>query len=168
MPRRVRLAFIRVSGEQIAIDDPRAEDVRELLARHLEFARAQTPPEDTHALDVDGLLDPAVSFFSVRVDGELAAIGALKALDQTHAELKCMHTAEAFRRRGMGRAMLDHLLAVARERGFRRVSLETGSMAAFEPARSLYERAGFTACEPFGDYSPSRNSTFMTLTLAGR
>ncbi len=150
---------------EITPDDPRADDVRELLERHLAFAHTNTPPEDVHALDVDGLLDPAVTFFSFRRDGELLGVGALKQLDRHHAELKSMHTAQAARGRGVGRAMLGHLIGVARERGCRRVSLETGSMDAFAPARSLYASAGFTPCGPFGDYSPSRSSTFMTLSL---
>jgi putative acetyltransferase len=154
-----------VTEGEITVDDPRAGDVRELLERHLAFAHANTPPEGVHALDVTGLLDPAVTLFSFRRGGELLAVGALKQLDRGHAELKSMHTAQAARGRGIGRAMLDHLIAVARERGCRRVSLETGSMDAFAPARSLYASAGFRLCGPFGDYSPSRTSTFMTLSL---
>ena len=149
----------------IAVDDPRASDVRELLERHLTFARSTSPPEDTHALDVAGLLDPAVVFFSFRRDGELLGVAALKRLDAGHAELKSMHTSQTARGLGVGRAMLAHLIAVARDRGFTRVSLETGSMAGFAPARALYASAGFRPCEPFGAYRPSRNSTFMTLAL---
>lgn len=152
---------------EISIDDPRAEDVRELLERHLAFAKSCTPPEDVHALEVDGLLDRAVTVFSFRRDGELLAVGALKRLDARHAELKSMHTAEAARRRGIGRAMVEHLLDVARDRGFRQVSLETGSMAAFAPARLLYASVGFRPCEPFADYWPSPNSICMTLSLSG-
>ena len=118
-----------------------------------------------HALDVDGLLDPAVTFFSFRRDGELLGVGALKQLDRHHAELKSMHTTQAARGRGVGRAILGHLIGVARERGCRRVSLETGSMDAFAPARSLYASAGFRPCGPFAGYSPSPSSTFMTLSL---
>ena len=153
---------------EISIGDPRAADVRALLERHLVFANLHSPPEAVHALDVAGLLDPAITFYSFRLNGELLAVGALKRLDQEHAELKSMHTAEEARRRGIGRAMLDHLLGAARERGFRRVSLETGSMAAFAPARAMYTRAGFTECAPFGDYFPSPNSTCMTLSLEGK
>ena len=116
-------------------------------------------------LDAEGLVDADVEFYALRVDGQLLAVGALKRLDDGHAEVKSMHTAEAARRRGLGRAMLDHLLAVARGRGFRRVSLETGSMAAFAPARSLYASAGFSLCAPFGQYAESENKTFMTLPL---
>jgi putative acetyltransferase len=149
----------------IAADDPSADDVGALLRRHLEFTSSQSPPEDMHALDVGGLLDPAVTLLSCRRDGELLAIGALRHLDDRHAEIKSMHTAEAARGLGLARAMLDRLIALARERGHTRASLETGSMAAFGPARALYASAGFTECGPFADYAPSVNSTFMTLAL---
>ena len=153
---------------EISVDDPRTEDVRKLLERHLEFARSHTPPDDVHALEVDDLLDPAVTFFSYRLDGELLAVGALKQLDGQHGELKSMHTAQAARGRGIGRAMVDHLIGVARQRGLTRMSLETGSMQAFAPARSLYARAGFTPCGPFGSYHPSGTSAFMTMELDGQ
>ena len=150
---------------EIGVDDPDAEDVRELLRRHLEFARANTPAEDVHALDVDLLADPAVTFYSYRRDGELLAVGALKQIDGRHAELKSMHTAAAARRSGIGRAMVEHLIGAARDHGFGPLSLETGSTEAFAPARSLYAEAGFTPCGPFGDYPPGRGNTFMTLAL---
>ena len=150
----------------IDVDDPGADDVRRLLAVHLAFAHEHSPPEDVHALDVDGLRDPAVTFYSFRVDGELLGVGALKRLDPENAELKSMHTTASARRQGVGGAMLQHLIGVARQRGFRRLSLETGTMAAFEPARSLYAAAGFVVCEPFGDYFVSPNSVCMTLTLS--
>jgi putative acetyltransferase len=153
---------------EISLDDPRASDVRALLERHLAFANEHSPPEDVHALDLTGLLDGDVSFFSFRRNRELLGIGALKLLDKHHAELKSMHTTEAARGRGIGRAMVEHLLGVARARGVRRVSLETGTMAAFAPARSLYARAGFEPSEPFDDYRPSPNSTYMTLWLDGK
>jgi putative acetyltransferase len=149
----------------IAVDDPRAQDVQALLDAHLEFARKATPPEDVHALDIEGLLDPAVTFFSARLEGELLGVGALKQLDESHAELKSMHTIEAARGRGVGRAMVDHLLSVAVDRNCQRVSLETGTMDAFAPARSLYTKLGFEPCEPFGDYSFSPSSTCMTVNL---
>jgi putative acetyltransferase len=161
-------AYISVVPDgEISIDDPRTKDVRELLERHLEFAHLHTPPEDIHALDLDGLLDPAITFFSFRRNGRLLAVGALKQLDEHQAELKSMHTAQAVRRNGFGRAMLDHLIGCALDRGFRRLSLETGSQPAFAPARTLYATAGFQPCGPFGDYGPSPSSTFMTLSLAG-
>lgn len=151
--------------DAIAVDDPRAPDVRALLERHVTFARGASPREDAHALDVDDLVDPAITFFGLRRDGALLAVGALKRLDARHAEVKSMHTAEHARGQGLGRAMADHLVAVARERGYARVSLETGAQPAFAPARALYARAGFTPCGPFGAYGPSPNSHFMTLAL---
>ena len=151
----------------ISTDDPLADDVRELLGRHLAYAHANTAPEEVYALDVDALLDPAVTFFSFRVDGELLGVAALKRLDGTHAEIKSMHTAQAARGEGIGRALVDHLIGVARDRGYRRVSLETGAGPAFAPARGLYASAGFAPCEPFADYRPSANSVCMTLSLDG-
>jgi putative acetyltransferase len=150
----------------IAVDDPGREDVRALLTRHLEFARATTLPDEVYALDVEALRDPAVTFFSFRTDGELLGVAALKQLDGEHAEVKSMHTAEAARGRGVGRALVDHVIAVARERGYRRLSLETGAGPAFAPARRLYASAGFAPSGPFGDYRPSPNSAYMTLALA--
>lgn len=150
----------------IGPDDPGAPDVRRLLERHLAFARDHSPPEDVHALDLDGLRDPSITFCSYREAGELLAVGALKHLDDEHGELKSMHTSAAARGRGIGRAMLEHLLALARSRGYRRVSLETGTMDAFAPARALYARAGFVSCPPFNGYWDSPNSVCMTVALA--
>jgi putative acetyltransferase len=149
----------------VGIDDPGAADVRTLLERHLAFAEKHSPPEDVHALGVTDLLSDDVSFFSIREDGELIGVGALKQLDPLHAELKSMHTEEAARGRGVGRAMVDHLVGVARARGCRRVSIETGSTTPFAPARALYASAGFEPCAPFADYGPSPNSIYMTLEL---
>jgi putative acetyltransferase len=144
-----------------------ADDVRALLAAHLRFAHSNGPPESVFALDVSGLTDPSVSFYGAREGGRLLAVGALRMLDGDggHAEIKSMHTAEAVRGRGLGRAMLGHLLGVARDRGVRQVSLETGTVAAFAPARALYASAGFRPCGPFGGYQPVDTSTFMTLDL---
>jgi len=149
----------------IGIDDPGADDVRALLERHLAFAHENTPPEDVHALEPDDRLRPAMTVFSARRDHHLLAIGALKQLDETHGELKSMHTVEAARGQGIGRAMVDHLLGVARHRGYRQISLETGASEAFGPARSLYRSCGFAPCGPFGDYPESPSSAFMTLVL---
>ena len=151
----------------IAVDDPAAPDVRELLARHLQFAHEQSPPEDVHALDSDGLRHDDVTFFSARMDGDLVGVGALRQLDPSHAELKSMHTLSSARGRGIGRAMLEHLLGVARARGCTRVSLETGTMPAFAPARALYTSAGFAPCPPFAAYRTTPNSVCMTLLLDG-
>ena len=139
--------------------------MRALLERHRTFALSTTPPEHAFALDVDGLLDPAITFCSFRADGALLGVGAIKQLDPRHGEIKSMHTAQAARGRGVGRAMLGHLLGIARSRGYLRVSLETGTMAEFAPARALYESAGFIACGPFADYRPSEDNCFMTLPL---
>jgi putative acetyltransferase len=154
-----------VAGGLIAVDDPRKGDVRALLERHLTFSLEITPPEHAFALDVDGLLDPAVTFYSYRANGELLGMGAIKQLDLEHGEIKSMHTARAARGRGVGRAVLGHLLDVARSRGYRRVSLETGTMAEYAPARALYASAGFIACGPFAGYQPSDDNCFMTLPL---
>jgi putative acetyltransferase len=154
-----------IDGGLITADDPRRDDVRALLARHLAFALSTSPPEHSFALDVDGLLDPAITFFSLRADGAVLGVGAIKQLDPEHGEIKSMHTAQAARGQGVGRAMLNHLLDVARSRGYRRVSLETGTMTEFAPARALYESAGFIACGPFADYQPSEDNCFMTLPL---
>jgi putative acetyltransferase len=150
---------------EITVEDPRRPDVTALLERHLALMLSVTPPEHAFALDVDGLLDPAITFCSLRADGELLGVGALKRLDAGHAEIKSMHTVLEARGRGVGRAMLIHLLGLARSRGFRRVSLETGTMTEFAPARALYSSAGFVACGPFAGYQPSEDNCFMTLAL---
>ena len=150
---------------EIVADDPRRADVSALLEKHLTFARSHTPPEDVHALGVDGLVDPAVTFYGFRRHGQLLGVGALKELGHGHAEIKSMHTAESARGHGVGRAMVDHLIAEARRRGLRRISLETGTMVAFAPARTLYRSVGFTPCPAFADYFDSPNSVCMTLEL---
>jgi putative acetyltransferase len=154
-----------VGAIEINEADPREPGVRELVERHLLFGRSFTPREDAHALEVEELLDPAIILFAAREGGAVLAVGALKVLDDEHGELKTMHTAEAARGRGVGRAMLDRLLAEARRRGLRRVSLETGTMEAFAPARALYESAGFTPCPPFAGYRESWNSLYLTVDL---
>ena len=153
---------------EIGIDDPRAADVRELLAAHRAFARDTTPAEYSFALDVDELAQPGVAFFSARTRGWLVGVAALKRLDDAHAELKSMHTRQTRRRQGVGRALVEHLLEFARSAGYRRVSLETGTTDEFVPARTLYGRMGFEPCGPFGDYAASPYNTFMTLTLEQR
>jgi putative acetyltransferase len=149
----------------VAVDDPRRDDVRALLARHLAFAREVTPPEDVYALDIDGLLDPTVTFCSARRDGELLGVGALRHLDGSHAELKSMHTVEGARGQGVGRALVEHLLSIAADRSYQRVSLETGTMEAFAPARAFYTKLGFTPCAPFGEYVGSATSACMTIAI---
>jgi putative acetyltransferase len=149
----------------IAVDDPTANDVHHLVECHLAFARAASPPCHTHALGVDGLGDRSVTLFSARRDGALVGVGALKHLDESHGELKSMHTVESERGRGVGRALLDHLLRVAASRGYRRVSLETGTMDEFAPARAMYAGAGFADCEPFEPYSTNPYSICMTIEI---
>ncbi len=150
---------------EIAVTEPADPDVVALLEAHLAFAAEHSPPEDVHALDLDGLRHPSITFFAARSDGVLLGVGALKVLEDGDGELKSMHTLAESRGSGVGAAILERLVQEARTRGLSRVSLETGSMEAFAPARRMYARAGFVPCEPFGGYSPSRNSTFMTLAL---
>ena len=157
----------RVQTFVVAGDDPEADDVRALLDTHLAFGRRHSPPEDVHALDRAGRVTGDISYFTVREDGRLLGVGALKRIDDRHAEIKSMHTAETARGRGVGRTMLQHLIGVARAGGCSRLSLETGSVDAFAPARALYASAGFTPCAPFGDYRDSPNSAYMTLDLDG-
>ena len=149
----------------IGADDPRKPEVRALLERHRSFCLSQTPPEHSFALNVDGLLDPKVTFVSFRDGGTVLGIAAIKELDAGHAELKSMHTAAEARGRGVARALLSHLLATARARGYRRVSLETGTTPGFAAARALYESVGFTPAGPFGGYPETGDNTFYSLAL---
>jgi putative acetyltransferase len=149
----------------ISVDDPRRPEVLAILERHLAFCLSETPPEHSFALDSDGLLDPAVTFFSCTDGDRVLGVGAIKQLDAGHAELKSMHTAAEARGRGVGRAMLHHLLSVARLRGYRRVSLETGTTPGFAAARAMYVTAGFEPAEPFGGYQRTTDNTFYSLAL---
>ena len=151
----------------IGVEDPDASDVRAVLERHLAFAREVTPPEHVHALDTGAWSDPDLTFYGARRDGSLLGVGAIRGLDETHAELKAMHTRAEARGQGVGQAILAHLLRVARARGYQRVSLETGTMDAFGPARALYRKAGFRPCAPFGPYTVNPYSVCMTMALAG-
>ena len=148
---------------RIARDDPFRPEVLALLNEHLTNMHALGPPESVHALDASGLKHPDVTFWTVWEDGVLLGCGALKELDPTHGEVKSMRTPAHLRRRGAGRAVLEHILAEARSRGYRRLSLETGSMEAFKPAQLLYASVGFVFCGPFGPYKEDPYSTFMTL-----
>lgn len=150
---------------RIAPDDLRGDDIQALLREHLDHMHALSPPESVHALDLDALRAPGITFWSARRDGELLGCGALKQLDAAHGEVKSMRTVRAHLRRGVAARMLEHILAEARRRGYRRLSLETGSMPAFRPARELYARYGFAECGPFGDYVADPHSTFMTREL---
>lgn len=144
------------------LTDPRVID---LLSEHLRDMARHSPPESIHALDLSGLRRPEISFWTLWDDDDLLGCGALKQLDPTHGEIKSMRTAEAHRRRGAAATMLQHLLDEAGRRAYRTLSLETGSMAAFEPARQLYARFGFVYRGPFADYVDDPNSVFMTRAL---
>ncbi len=149
----------------IAQEAPDTADVVELLEAHLEFTSATSPAEHVHALDLESLLDPAVTVCTARLGGELLGVGALRDLGDARAELKSMHTSLGARGRGVGRLMADHLVELARTRGIDWVGLETGSMVEFEPARHLYESMGFVRCLPFGSYSVNPYSVCMSLQL---
>ncbi|WP_088958918.1 GNAT family N-acetyltransferase [Variovorax sp. HW608] len=150
---------------EIRLDDLSGPEIRALLEEHLRNMRAVSPPESVHALDLDKLQQPDISFWTLWEDGDLLGCGALRALSPAHGEIKSMRTAEAHRGRGVARAVLNHIVAEAKARAYERLSLETGSMQAFEPAQRLYESFGFTRCGPFGDYAPDPNSLFMTKRL---
>lgn len=149
----------------IEIDDLLRPEVVALLEAHLDLMRAVSPPESVHALDLEALRAPEVTFWTVREDATLLGCGALKELDPGHGEIKSMHTAEAARGRGVARRLLEHILAAARQRDYRRLSLETGSTEDFAAARALYSGFGFIYCGPFADYVLDPFSVFMTLEL---
>lgn len=151
---------------RIEVDDLTRPQVLALLEEHLTNMHALSPRESVHALDVSGLRAPEITFWTVWDGEDLVGCGALKQLSPEHGEVKSMRTPERLRRRGAGRAILTHIVAVARERGYRRLSLETGAPEGFIPARKLYESFGFTYCDPFEGYKPDPNSVFMTLSLA--
>jgi putative acetyltransferase len=149
----------------IRIDDLTGPEVLELLREHLRHMRQISPPESVHALDIDALRGPEITFWTARDGGELLGCGALKELDPRHGEIKSMRTASRHLRRGVASSLLRHVVGEARRRGYTRLSLETGSEPAFEPARRLYESFEFTYCGPFADYVEDPNSVFMTREL---
>ena len=149
----------------IIIDDLKGSEIGALLNEHLATMHLHSPPESTHALPIEKLRSPDVTFWSVWENGELLGCGALQELDPQHGEIKSMRTVSRHLRKGVARAVLDHIIKEAKRRGYQRLSLETGSMAAFEPARQLYAAAGFVYCEPFADYWEDPNSVFMTMKL---
>jgi putative acetyltransferase len=150
---------------EIVIDDLTGDEIAKFLDEHVREMLSTTPPESKHALDLEGLRHPDVTFWSVWDEGTLVGCGALKRLDDRHAELKSMRTAGARKRAGIASRLLTHIIAEARRMGFARISLETGSGEFFLPARRLYEKFGFTYCEPFADYRPDPLSVYMTKTL---
>ena len=150
---------------KIEVDDLSRTAIHALLEEHLRSMYELSPPESVHALDLEKLRRPGITFWSAWEGPLLLGCGALKELDPGHGEVKSMRTPGAHRRRGAGRAILAHIIEVARSRSYERLSLETGSMEEFMPAQRLYESFGFTHCGPFGDYVEDPNSVFMTLRL---
>lgn len=151
---------------EIVLDDLRGPEVAAFLAEHIEDMKAVSPrPESKHALDLEGLRAPDITFWTVWHDGLLVGCGALKELDDRTAEIKSMRTSSSLRRQGVASALLDHLLEVARQRGYRSVSLETGSYEFFAAARALYEKFGFEYCAPFAQYEEDPFSVFLTKRL---
>lgn len=161
--RRV-LSRMKASME-IRVDDLRGHEIAQLLQEHLHGMAQHSPADCMHALDIEALRKPGITFWSVWQDSELMGCGALKELDAGHAEIKSMRTASAHLRKGVAAAIMRHMLEVARQRSYRRLSLETGAPEAFVPARRLYERFGFRECRPFADYVEDPYSVFMTLEL---
>ncbi len=161
------LARARDPDMQIQIDDPARDDVQALLEEHLRSMHALSPPESVHALDVSRLMESDITFWTVRKDGVLWGCGALREISSEHGEIKSMRTPSVFRRKGAGRALLNHILFEARCRSYQRVSLETGPAHSFAPAHQLYQSAGFQLCGPFGNYKSDPFSVFMTLQLSG-
>jgi len=152
-------------GLRIVEDDLSGPDIQALVALHLSGMHASSPACKVHALPLAALRAPGVTFYSAWMGTDLAGMGAIKHLDARQGELKSMRVAPAFLGRGVGQAMLLHLLSVARARGYARVSLETGAGPAFEPALSLYRKHGFVNCEAFGDYTVDAFSQCLTLAL---
>ena len=150
---------------EIKLDHLTGPEIAAFLEEHVAEMRAVSPPESTHALDLAGLRRPEITFWTLWADGQVAGCCALKQLDPSHAELKSMRTSRRLRRQGIGARLLQHAFAEARARGYRRISLETGAMEFFAPARSLYRKFGFEPCGPFSTYKDDPNSTFLTKVL---
>ena len=150
----------------IARESPLGPDLALLMARHTADMHADTPPESIHMMDAGSLAVPEVWFYVLRIEEEPVAMGAFKQFEPGHAEIKSMHVLSENRGLGLSRLMLNHLLAAAKVAGLSRLSLETGSQAMFEPARRLYEKAGFAQCPPFAEYRIDPNSVYMTRPLA--
>jgi len=150
---------------QIDVEDPASPEVAAFLGEHLADMYATSPPESVHALDVSALQAATVTFWTARSAGVLLGCGALKEIASDHGEIKSMRTTAASRGRGVGAALLAHVVATAQQRGYARLSLETGTQEYFAPARRLYLRHGFTECDPFGDYTLDENSAYFTREL---
>ncbi|MCP1727422.1 putative acetyltransferase [Natronospira proteinivora] len=147
---------------EIRLDNLDSPQVVALIREHLESMAPTAPPESRHALDLDGLRGRDIMFWSMWDGKELVGVGALKHLSEEHAEIKSMKTARPYLRKGMASKMLSHIILEAKRRGYSQLSLETGSMGFFEPARKLYSAFGFKPCGPFGSYAKDPNSVFMT------
>jgi len=153
--------MIEANALEIRMDDLTGAEIIALLEEHLRCMAAASPPESRHALNLDGLRQPGITFWTIWSGSDLAGCGALKELDNQHGEIKSMRTAYAHQRRGVASQMLRHILEEAKRRGYRRLSLETGAMDYFDPARRLYASFGFARCGPFGNYVLDPNSVFM-------
>lgn len=149
----------------IKIDDLSRDEVKALLEEHLQGMALNSPPESIHALTIEELKKTEITFWSAWEGGALIGCGALKELDAHHGEIKSMRTSSLYLRRGVAGRMLEHIIEEARHRNYKRLSLETGSMEAFEPAKKLYLKNGFQYCRPFSNYIEDPNSVFMTLEL---
>ncbi|HEY2862056.1 MAG TPA: GNAT family N-acetyltransferase [Casimicrobiaceae bacterium] len=149
----------------IKVDDLSGAGVHELLREHLRSMALHSPAESMHALDIEALRKPGITFWTAWEDGELLGCAALKELDRQHAEIKSMRTSSSHIRKGVAKGLLAHILDEAKRRRYTRVSLETGSREPFEPARRLYARFGFSYCGPFADYVADPYSVFMTKGL---
>lgn len=149
-------------------DDLTGPDIADLLQAHLEHMASTSPPESVHALDMEELKAEDVTFWSAWIRDRLVGCVALKRLDPHHGEIKSMHILQEARGKGLSVLLLRHILDEADRRSYRRLSLETGSMEGFLPARALYQKFGFEVCPPFADYSEDPNSVYMTKALAGR
>lgn len=151
---------------EIRLDDLSGKPIIALLEEHLADMQATSPPESKHALDLSGLKSASVKFWTIWENEHLAGFAAYKRLDGYHAEIKSMRTSSSYRNKGIASKLLKHLIKDARLSGYKKLSLETGSMDYFKPARSLYEKHGFTYCQPFSDYVEDPNSMFMDLKLS--
>lgn len=152
---------------QIKIDDLSGKEIFSLLQEHLKDMKANSPPESKHALDLDGLRDPTVKFWTIWDGKELAGCGAFKILDSGHAEIKSMRTSNQYQNKGVASKLLIHIIEQAKLLGLKKLSLETGSMDYFIPAHGLYKKHGFSFCGPFSNYIADPNSKFMSLELVG-
>ena len=164
------LPLLQTSGKTtmaiaIETDDVTSEEIAAILSVHLDLMRSSSPACSVHALDLDKLRQPDITFWAAWIDGRRVGCVAMKEIDPTHGEIKSMRTSEAHRRRGVAARILEHIIGQARHTGIATLYLETGSMQEFAAARGLYERYGFEYCEPFGDYVEDPNSVFMRRSL---